>query len=54
MATQHDPTYVAYLFSNTQIPEFTTLTILLTLSATTAIAATTARLYKRKRTNVAT
>lgn len=54
LAIQHDPTYVAYLFSNTQIPEFTTLTILLTLSATTAIAATTARFYKRKRINVAT
>ena len=53
LATQHDPTYVAFLFSNTQIPEFPVLTILLALSATTAIAATTARLCKRKRTNVA-
>lgn len=45
---QHDPTYVAYLFSNTIIPEFPIAMILPIFIVTTSLAILTAKIRKRR------
>lgn len=45
---QHDPTYVAYLFSNTAIPEFPIAMVLPILVITTSLAILSAKIRKRR------
>jgi hypothetical protein len=45
---QHDPTYVAYLFSNTAIPEFPIAMMLPILVITTSLAILSAKIRKRR------
>lgn len=45
---QHDPTYVAYLFSNTTIPEFPIAMVLPILVITTSLAILSAKIRKRR------
>lgn len=45
---QHDPTYVAYLFSSTAIPEFPIAIVLLISVITTSLATLTAKICKRR------
>lgn len=45
---EHDPTYVTYLFSNTQIPEFPTLMVLPMLISAASLIVAWARLRKRR------
>lgn len=48
LPTQHDPTYVAYLFSNTTIPEFPIAMMLPILVITTSLAILSAKIRKRR------
>ncbi len=45
---EHDPTYVAYLFSNTQIPEFPPLMVLPMLISAASLTIALTRLRKRR------
>jgi hypothetical protein len=45
---QHDPTYIAYLFSNIIIPEFPIVMVLPVLVITTSLAILTAKIRKRR------